>query len=177
MLFVCFTSPPLFGYLATTQHALYFAARGFSAEEASLMLAVGGVLSVERAHALGRGRRPARRPHRRLPLVRSLAHRHGCACSASRLWPLRVVAYAYVLFLFLPLGSRATIVSVLLSRITPPAHYGVIFGILGIGNNLGAAAGPWMSGALFDRTGSYLRHLSLGRGRSGCSASSPSPPS
>jgi hypothetical protein len=27
MLFVCFTTPPLFGYLATTQHTLYFAAR------------------------------------------------------------------------------------------------------------------------------------------------------
>ena len=26
MLFVCFTTPPLFGYLATTQHTLYFAA-------------------------------------------------------------------------------------------------------------------------------------------------------
>jgi hypothetical protein len=42
-----------------------------------------------------------------------------------------------VLFIFLPLGSRATIVSVLLSRLTPPRHYGIIFGILGIGNNLG----------------------------------------
>jgi MFS family permease len=61
-----------------------------------------------------------------------------------------------VLFLFLPLGSRATIFSVLVSRITPPAHYGLIFGILGIGNNLGAAAGPWLSGALYDRTGSYV---------------------
>jgi len=41
---------------------------------------------------------------------------------------------------------------VLLGRIAPPAQYGVIFGLLGIGNNLGAALGPW----LFDRTGSYL---------------------
>ena len=46
MLFVGFTTPPLFGYLATTQHALYFTARGLSADEASLMLAAGGVLSV-----------------------------------------------------------------------------------------------------------------------------------
>jgi len=28
--------------------------------------------------------------------------------------------------------------------------------LLGIGNNLGAAVGPWLSGLLFDRTGSYL---------------------
>lgn len=44
----------------------------------------------------------------------------------------------------------------LLSRIAPPAHYGFIFGLLGVGNNLGAAVGPWLSGALYDRTGAYL---------------------
>ena len=32
----------------------------------------------------------------------------------------------------------------------------MVFGILGIGNNLGAALGPWLSGALYDRTGSYV---------------------
>ena len=70
--------------------------------------------------------------------------------------PLWILAAGYVLFLFLPLGSRASIVTVLLSRIAPPAHYGFIFGLLGIGNNLGAALGPWLSGVLFDRTGGYL---------------------
>jgi cyanate permease len=71
-------------------------------------------------------------------------------------WPSRIFAYGYVLFLFLPLGSRATIVSVLLGRITGPRNYGPVFGLLGIGNSLGAAAGPWLSGAIFDRTHSYL---------------------
>jgi MFS-type transporter involved in bile tolerance (Atg22 family) len=70
--------------------------------------------------------------------------------------PLWVLAAGYVFFLFLPLGSRASIVTVLLGRLAPPAHYGVIFGLLGIGNNLGAALGPWLSGVLFDRTGSYV---------------------
>lgn len=54
------------------------------------------------------------------------------------------------------MGSRATIVSVLVTRVTPPAHYGVIFGLIGIGNNLGAAVGPALSGGLHDWTGSYL---------------------
>jgi predicted MFS family arabinose efflux permease len=155
MLFVCFTSPPFFGYLATTQHALYFPARGFSAEEASLMLAVGGVLSVSGRMLSGVAADRLGAPTAGfLSFGLSLT---GILCLFGlELWPVRLLAYAYVLFIFLPLGSRATIVSVLLSRLTPPRHYGIIFGILGIGNNLGAAAGPWMSGALFDRTGSYL---------------------
>jgi predicted MFS family arabinose efflux permease len=146
--------PPLFGYLATTQHALYLAELGYSLREASLMLAVGGVLS-----ASGRA------------LVGLLADRVGAAraglasfaCSLAGIacllglegWPGRPLAYAYVLLVFLPLGSRATIFAVLLGRITTPASYGPVFGVLGIGNSLGAALGPWLSGALHDWTGGY----------------------
>jgi hypothetical protein len=70
--------------------------------------------------------------------------------------PSRLLAYASVLFVFLPIGSRATIVSVLVSRIASPAHYGPIFGLLGVGNSLGAGLGPVLSGAIYDRTHSYL---------------------
>jgi predicted MFS family arabinose efflux permease len=154
-LLVMFTTPPLFGYLATTQHTLYFTERGFTAGEASLLLAIGGILA-------GFGR----------ALAGLVADRFGgptagflsFSCSLLGMLcligmearPLWILAAGYVLFLFLPLGSRASIVTVLLSRIAPSAHYGFIFGLLGIGNNLGAALGPWLSGALFDRTGSYL---------------------
>jgi predicted MFS family arabinose efflux permease len=147
--------PPLFGNLATTQHALYFPVRGISAAEASVMLAAGGVLA-----ASGR------------ILAGILADRAGAAVAglasfslstvgvlcllAMETWPSRIFAYGYVLFLFLPLGSRATIVSVLLGRITGPRNFGPVFGLLGIGNSLGGAAGPWLSGAIFDRTHSYL---------------------
>ena len=44
-LLVMFTTPPLFGYLATTQHALYFTERGFTAGQASVLLVIGGVLA------------------------------------------------------------------------------------------------------------------------------------
>jgi predicted MFS family arabinose efflux permease len=155
-LLVMFTTPPLFGYLATTQHTLYFTERGFTAGEASLLLAIGGVLA-------GFGR----------ALAGLLADRFGgptagflsfscsllgmlCLIGMEVVQPLWILAAGYVLFLFLPLGSRASIVTVLLSRIAPPAHYGFIFGLLGIGNNLGAALGPWLSGLIFDRTGGYL---------------------
>lgn len=109
MPFVCFTTPPFFGYLATTQHALYFAERGFSAEEASLMLAVGGVLSVGGRMLSGVAADRLGAPT--AGFLSSGLSLTGMLCLFGlELWPRRLLAYAYVLFIFLPLGSRATIV-------------------------------------------------------------------
>jgi predicted MFS family arabinose efflux permease len=156
-LFLMFSTPPLFGYLATTQHAVYFTGRGFSATTASLLLGAGGVLATF-------GRALAGWLADRLggPVAGFLSF--GCSLAGMlcllgmelRPATAALLAYGYVLLLFLPFGSRATIVSVLVGRIAPPAHYGAIFGLLGVGNNLGAAAGPWLSGRIFDVTGSYL---------------------
>lgn len=152
---VVFAVPPLFGYLATTQHALYFAAHGFSPAEASLLLAIGGVLS-----ASGRALAGLIADRAGAPAAGFLSF--GCsllgmACLfGMEAWPSRLFAYGYAVLLFLPLGSRATIVSVLVGRIAPRAQYGTIFGLLSIGNSLGAATGPWLSGWLYDTTGSYL---------------------
>jgi len=154
-LVVVFSVPPLFGFLAITQHALYFPARGMSVEETSMMLAVGGVLA-----AFGRilaGMAADRFGAPMAGFVSFSSSVAGVLCLlAMEARPARLLAYGYVLFLFMPLGSRATIVSVLLSRIAGPRNYGPVFGLIGIGNSLGAAAGPWLSGAIFDRTHSYL---------------------
>ncbi len=154
-LLVVFTVPPLFGYLAITQHALYFPTRGISPQEASLMLGVGGVLAASGRVLAGILADRVGAPV--AGLVSFSLSVAGVLCLlAMEGWPARLIAYAYVLFLFLPLGSRATMVSVLLSRIAGPRNYGPVFGLLGIGNSLGAAVGPWLSGAIFDRTHSYL---------------------
>lgn len=154
-LMVVFSVPPLFGFLAITQHALYFPARGMSVEETSMMLAVGGVLA-----AFGRVLAGMAADRFGAPLAGFVSFSSsmvGVLCLlAMEAWPARILAYGYVLFLFMPLGSRATIVSVLLSRVAGPRNYGPVFGLIGIGNSLGAAAGPWLAGAIFDRTHSYL---------------------
>jgi MFS family permease len=154
VLAVLFATPPLLGYLATTQHAVYFTGLGFSAAEASAMLGVGGVLAASGRVLFGLlADRIGAAPAGFLSFGATLA---GMLCLlATGAWPGRTLAYGYVLFLFLPMGSRATIVSVLVSRIAPPRHYGLIFGLLGVGNSLGAAAGPLLSGAIYDWTGSY----------------------
>lgn len=147
--------PPLVGYLATIQHTLYLTARGFSVEEASVLLVIGGVLSTGgRALAGLASDRFGAGAAGILSYSVSLA---GMLCLLGmEVHPARLLVYGYVFLVFLPLGSRATIVSVLVSRIAPPTRYGMIFGLLSIGNNLGAAAGPLLSGAIYDRTGSYL---------------------
>jgi MFS family permease len=139
LLLVVMTMPPIFGGLATTQHALYLTERGFSPDRASAMLGVGGVLA-----AVGR------------VLFGLMSDRVGAPRAGFVSFGFTLLAYGYVLFLFLPMGSRATIGSVLVGRIAPPAHYGVVFGVLGIGNSLGSAVGPYLAGALYDWTGSYL---------------------
>ncbi|MBI1737232.1 MAG: MFS transporter [Candidatus Rokubacteria bacterium] len=152
---IVFTAPPVAGYMLTLHHSLYFTARGFTATEAATMLLVGGVLSTA-----GRA------------LAGFVADRVGGPAAGLASWGLSLtgalcliaferaavpaLAYVYLLAVFLPMGSRATIVSVLVTRIAPPGRYGTVFGLLAIGNSLGAALGPFLSGKIYDLTGSYL---------------------
>jgi predicted MFS family arabinose efflux permease len=153
-LVVLFTIAPHVGYLATVQHAVYFAELGYPAWEASLMLLIGGVLSTAgRALAGLVSDRIGAGATGFLSFGLTLA---GTLCLLGlEWWPARALAYAYVVFLFLPIGTRATIVSMLVPRIAAPGAFGRVFGWLTVGNSLGAGAGPLVSGALYDATGSY----------------------
>ena len=152
---VVFSVAPLVGYLATTQHALYFTSHGFPAAEAAAMLVIGGVLSTS-------GRALAGLAADRLgaPTVGVVSYTMtllGTLClGAFELHPARWLAYGYVLFVFSPLGTRATVVAMLVPRLAPASEFGAVFGALAIGNSLGAALGPFLSGAIYDVTQSYL---------------------
>jgi MFS family permease len=154
-LVLLFAIAPHVGNLSTVQHAVYFAERGYPAWEASLMLLIGGVLSTSGRALSGLVSDRVGAPATGfLSFSMSLV---GTLCLIGlELWPSRALAYAYVGFLFLPIGSRATIVSMLVPRIAPPGKFGTVFGWLSVGNSLGAGTGPLVSGALYDVTGSYL---------------------
>ena len=152
---VVFTVAPAVGYLATVQHAVYFASLGFSPDEAAAMLVVGGVLSTS-GRALS-GLAADRFGASVAGFVSYSLSLLGVLCLVTlEFHPARWLAWGYVLFVFLPLGTRATIVSILVSRIAVAGNYGAVFGLLAIGNSAGAAAGPFLSGALYDLTRSYL---------------------
>src|SRR3989337_4135483 len=52
-------------------------------------------------------------------------------------------------------------------------HYGTVFGTLSLAAILGGAIGPWMAGALYDRTGDYV--LAFWLTITACAGSSPAP--
>ena len=155
LLFVIFTTPPIFGGLATTQHTLYLTERGFSADAASALLGIGGILAASGRVLFGLMADRVGAPLAGFVSLGLTLLGLGClvGLEASPAW---LLVYGYVLLLFLPMGSRSTIGSVLVGRIAPPARYGVIFGLLGVGNSLGSALGPLLAGALHDWTDSYL---------------------
>ena len=155
LLLAVFTMPPIFGGLATTQHTLYLTERGFSADAASTLLGIGGVLAASGRVLFGLMADRAGAPLAGFVSFAFTVLGLGCLLGLE-VSSARFLAYGYVLFLFLPMGSRSTIGAVLVGRIAPPAHYGVVFGLLGIGNSLGSAIGPLLAGALHDWTGSYL---------------------
>ena len=149
------TIGPMVGNLSTVLHALYFAALGYSAWEASLLLMIGGVLSTTGRAAIGLvadriGAEAAGFLSYGMTLV-------GTLCLLGlELHSSRLLVLGYLLFLFLPLGTRATVVSVLVSHIAPPTKFGSVFGWLAVGNSLGAALGPLAAGAIYDASHSYL---------------------
>jgi MFS family permease len=49
-------------------------------------------------------------------------------------------------------------------------HYGTIFGTLSLASIIGGALGPWVAGALHDRTGSYTLAFTIAIGASAVSA-------
>jgi MFS family permease len=150
-----FSLAPFIGNLATMQHAVYFAQLGYPAWEASLMLMMGGVLAAS-GRALAGLVADRVGPVTTGLLTYALTFTGAVCLLGLEFWPVRLLAYGYVVFLFLPMGTRATVVSQLVPRIAPPSRFGSVFGWLALGNSLGAGLGPLVSGALYDVAQSYL---------------------
>lgn len=58
-------------------------------------------------------------------------------------------------------GARGPLTSALVTQLYHGKNWGAILGFLEIGSGLGGTLGPWLSGMLFDRTGSYTWSFGL----------------
>ena len=80
----------------------------------------------------------------------------GTLCLLSvEAWGHPASLYAYALIFGLGFGARGPIITAIASQLFPGRRFGVIYGIMSVGNGLGGALGPWFAGAVHDVTGSY----------------------
>jgi MFS family permease len=72
-----------------------------------------------------------------------------------------ILLWCHIVIYGLGFGARGPVTSSLVIDLFHGKHYGAILGFLEIGSGLGGTIGPWFSGFLFDRTGSYVLSFSL----------------
>lgn len=70
-------------------------------------------------------------------------------------WPHVAALYAYAFFFGLGFGARGPIITAIAFQLFPGRRFGVIYGILSVGNGIGGGVAPWFGGAVHDLTGSY----------------------
>jgi MFS family permease len=69
--------------------------------------------------------------------------------------------WCHIVIYGLGFGARGPVTSSLVIDLFHGKHYGAILGFLEIGSGLGGTLGPWLSGFLFDRMGSYALSFNL----------------
>jgi MFS family permease len=80
----------------------------------------------------------------------------GTLCLLSlEIWRHAGSLYGYAFLFGLGFGARGPIITAMASALFQGRRFGVIYGILSIGNGVGGAVGPWFGGAIHDVTGSY----------------------
>jgi MFS family permease len=93
------------------------------------------------------------------PLAATLSYACTAAGTAALL-ALEIVPGAGWLAVFsvlfgLGFGARGPIITAMASERFGGRHFGVIYGVLNLGNGLAGAIGPWFGGVVHDVTGSY----------------------
>src|SRR5262245_13063376 len=70
-------------------------------------------------------------------------------------WPHVAALYTYAVFFGLGFGARGPIITAIAAQIFPGRRFGVIYGLLSVGNGIGGGLAPWFGGFVHDLTGSY----------------------
>jgi predicted MFS family arabinose efflux permease len=102
------------------------------------------------------------------------------ACSALGILVLMLLGpgwrvgwlYLYAGLFGIAFGARGPIVSAMTADAYRGPQYGTIFGLVHLSNGLGAALGPWLSGALYDALGSYRLAFGVAIGSVGLACAS-----
>jgi MFS family permease len=164
---LCFFFTPVSMFAVTTHQVAHMVDLGFSKMAAVRVLGAVGILS-----SVGRVTFGVLSDRLGRVLTASLSY----GCSALGIVVLLLLAPGwgigwlslYAALFGIAFGARGPIVSAMTADAYRGRHYGTIYGLIHLGNGLGAAVGPWMSGALYDATGSYRLAFAVALGAVAC---------
>ena len=159
-LFAAYLFTSIAAYSVLPHSVAYLIERGFDPLIAATVFGFTGMLSVfgilGGRLAVGPVRPPAHGHLSYLSTIVGIA-----ALMLVSVWPSLVLVYAFVLFFGLMQGARGPIIIVLVARLFPGGGVGTIYGTLSLAMGLGAGLGSWVSGLLYELTGSYIASFAL----------------
>jgi len=158
-LFAAYLFTALAAYSVMPHSVAYLVEHGFSALFAASAFGLAGMLSA--FGIIGVGWLSDRVGRRQAATLSYLSTIGGIAAlSAVSLWPSQLLVYAFVFLFGLMQGARGPIVVAMVALLFP-GGVGAIYGTLSLAQGAGAALGSWISGVLYELTGSYVASFAL----------------
>jgi MFS family permease len=153
-LFVGFFCALFAWYMVQVHQTKYLLEAGFDPTRAAFALGLVGLFSI--AGQIGLGHLSDRIGREWAWTIGGLGF-VGCYLALLGLpaYPTAPMLYAMVASQGLVGYGLASVFGAIPAEIFQGRHFGTIFGTLNLGGNAGAAFGPWVAGAVYDRTGSY----------------------
>ena len=153
-LFFAYMSTPLAVFSVVTHQVAFAVDHGFQRLFVAGIFGLTGLLSVVGRIVFGiAADRIGRAP--------SATISYGCTALGTlclltlELSPHVAALYAYALFFGLGFGARGPIITAIAAQLFPGRRFGVIYGLLSVGNGIGGGIAPWFGGFVHDLTGSY----------------------
>jgi MFS family permease len=153
-LFFAYLCTPLAVFSVVTHQVAFGVDQGFPRQFVAGIFGLTGLLSIVGRIVFGVA---ADRIGRTISATIS----YGCTAVGTlcllglEVWPHAAALYAYALFFGLGFGARGPIVTAMASQLFAGRRFGVIYGILSVGNGIGGGIAPWFGGVVHDLTGSY----------------------
>ena len=153
-LFFAYMSTPLAVFSVVTHQVAFAVDHGFPRLFVAGIFGLTGLLSVVGRIVFGiAADRIGRAP--------SATISYGCTALGTlcllglEVWPHVAALYGYALFFGLGFGARGPIITAIAAQLFPGRRFGVIYGLLSVGNGIGGGIAPWFGGFVHDLTGSY----------------------
>jgi MFS family permease len=153
-LFFAYMSTPLAVFSVVTHQVAFAVDHGFPRLLVAGIFGLTGLLSVVGRIVFGIAAD-------RIGRTTSAAVSYGCTAVGTlcllglEVWPHVTALYAYAFFFGLGFGARGPIITAIAAQLFPGRRFGVIYGLLSVGNGIGGGLAPWFGGFVHDLTGSY----------------------